>query len=54
MPQFKEICQPLDARKDQIEEEIPRIEAEMDLVSIDSLSSDHIMSSMAAGESGCW
>src|ERR1039458_9557636 len=30
------------------------MEAQLDLVSIDSLSSDYIMSSMAAGESGCW
>ena len=42
--QFKEIYQPLDARKHQIEEEMPRVEAEMDLLKIDGLSSDHIMS----------
>ena len=54
MPQFKEICQLIDARKHPIEEEILRMEAKMDLVSIDSLSSDHIMSSMATGESGSW
>ena len=41
--QFKDIYQPLDARKHQIEQEIPRVEAEMDLLKIDSLTSDHIM-----------
>jgi site-specific DNA recombinase len=41
--QFKERFQPLDARKHQIEEEIPRVEAEVDVLKIDRLSSEHIM-----------
>lgn len=41
--QFKEIFQPLDARKHQLEEEIPRVEAEVDLLKVDGLSSEHIM-----------
>ena len=41
--QFKEIFQPLDARKHQLEDEIPRVEAEVDLLKIDSLSSEQIM-----------
>ena len=43
VPQFKEIFQPLDARKQQLEQEIPRVEAEVDLLKIDGLSSEHIM-----------
>ena len=43
VPQFKEIFQPLDARRHQIETEMPRAEAEMDLMRINSLSSDYIM-----------
>jgi len=43
VPQFKEIFQPLDARKHQIEEEIPRAEAEADILRINRLSSEHIM-----------
>jgi site-specific DNA recombinase len=41
--QFKEIFQPLDARRRQIEEEIPKIEAEVDLLKSDGLSSEQIM-----------
>ena len=41
--QFKEIYQPLDARKRQLEEEIPHVEAEVDLLKIDGLSSEQIM-----------
>lgn len=41
--QFKDIFQPLDARKHQIEEEIPRIEAELDLVKVNGLTTEHIM-----------
>jgi site-specific DNA recombinase len=41
--QFKEIYQPLDARKEQIGLEIPRLEAEVDLLKIEGLSSDYIM-----------
>jgi site-specific DNA recombinase len=41
--QFKETFQPLDARKHQIEDEIPRTQAEMDVLKIDSPSSEHIM-----------
>jgi site-specific DNA recombinase len=43
VPQFKEIFQPLDTRKHQIEEEIPRAEAEMDVLNVDRLSSEQIM-----------
>jgi site-specific DNA recombinase len=43
VPQFKEKFQPLDARKRQIEEEIPRVEAEVDLAKVEELSSEHIM-----------
>jgi site-specific DNA recombinase len=43
MPQFKERYQPLDARKQQIEAEIPRIEAEMDIIKTDELSSEQIV-----------
>lgn len=42
--QFKDIYQPLDARRRQIEEDIPRVEAEVDLLRIDEISSDQIMS----------
>ncbi len=41
--QFKGIYQPLDARKHQIEEEIPRIEAEADLLKVNGLTTEHIM-----------
>lgn len=44
VPQFKERYNPLDERKKQIEEELPRIQAEIDLLSIDGLSSEQIMS----------
>lgn len=41
--QFKEIYQPVDARKRQIEDEVPRVEAEVDILKIDGLSSEHII-----------
>jgi site-specific DNA recombinase len=41
--QFKEIYQPLDTRKHQLEDEIPRAEAELDLLKIKDLSSEQIM-----------
>lgn len=41
--QFKELFQPLDARKKQIEADIPRVEAEADMLAVDSLSSEQIM-----------
>lgn len=43
VPQFKEIYQPLDARKIQIEAELPRIQGEVDLLRVNGLSSEHIM-----------
>ena len=43
VPQFKEIFQPLDARRHQIEEELPRVEAEIDLLKVNGLSSEQIM-----------
>jgi site-specific DNA recombinase len=43
VPQFKEIYQPLDTRRHQIEEEIPRAEAEIDLLNVNRLSRDYIM-----------
>jgi site-specific DNA recombinase len=41
--QFKEIYQPLDARKKQIEADIPRVEAEVDTLTVKSFSSEQIM-----------
>jgi site-specific DNA recombinase len=41
--QFKQRYQPLDARKQQIEAEIPRIEAEMDILKTDELSNEQIV-----------
>jgi site-specific DNA recombinase len=41
--QFKEIYQPLDARKRQIEVDIPRAEADVDLLKIDEFSTEQIM-----------
>lgn len=43
VPQFKEIYQPLDARKHQIEEELPRVQAEIDVLKVNAMSQDHIM-----------
>lgn len=48
VPQFKEIYQPLDERKRQIEEELPRLEAEADLLSIDGYSTEQIMADAQA------
>ncbi len=41
--QFKELYQPLDTRKKQIEADIPRVEAEVDMLSVDRLSKEQIM-----------
>lgn len=41
--QFKERYQPLDTRKRQLEDEIPRAEAELDVLKIDEFSSEQIM-----------
>ena len=41
--QFKEIYQPLDARKKQIEADIPHVEAEVDMLTVNSFSSEQIM-----------
>ena len=43
VPQFKERYQPLDDRKHQIVEELPRLEADIDLLKINGLTSEHIM-----------
>ena len=43
VPQFKERYQPLDDRKVQIQDELPRAEAEVDYLKIDTLNSDYIM-----------
>lgn len=42
VPQFKERYQPLDDRKRQIEDEIPRVQAEVDVLKTDELSSEQI------------
>jgi site-specific DNA recombinase len=41
--QFKELYQPLDARKKQIEADIPKVQAEADILAVDTLSSEQIM-----------
>ncbi len=41
--QFKELYQPLDTRKKQIESEIPSIQGELDLLKTENLSTDYIM-----------
>jgi site-specific DNA recombinase len=41
--QFKQRYQPLDARKLQLEEEMPRVEAELALLKVDGLTSEYIM-----------
>ena len=41
--QFRDIYQPLDNRKKQIETDIPRAEAEVDMLTVKSLSSEQIM-----------
>jgi site-specific DNA recombinase len=41
--QFKEMNNPLDERKQQLEQEIPRVEAEINLLKIDSLSGEYIL-----------
>lgn len=42
--QFKERFQPLDARKQELEREIPRLEAEVDALSVEEMSAEHIAS----------
>jgi len=41
--QFKELYQPLDARKKQIEASIPKVEAELDILNVDQFSTEQIM-----------
>ena len=45
--QFKERYQPLDERKHQLEDEIPRVEAELDLLKINEFSSEQIMAEVS-------
>jgi site-specific DNA recombinase len=40
--QFKERYQPFHARRQELEREIPRIEAEIDVLSVEELSSEHV------------
>ena len=42
--QFKERYQPLDERKTQIQAELPKLEAELDVLRIDGLTTEQIMS----------
>ena len=51
--QFKERHQPLDERKKQIEDELPKAEAEISLLKIDGLSSEFIMAE-ARDVEACW
>ena len=44
VPEFKERFQPLDARKQEIEKEISNLEAEADLLKVERLSTEQIMS----------
>ena len=41
--QFKERYQPLDERKNQLQAELPKVEADLDVLRIDGLTSEHIM-----------
>jgi site-specific DNA recombinase len=43
VPQFKERYQPLDERKGQILAELPKLQAELDVLRVDGLTSEHIM-----------
>ena len=43
VPQFKERYQPLDERKGQIQVELPKLQADLDLLRIDGMNSDFIM-----------
>ncbi|HVM60178.1 MAG TPA: recombinase family protein [Verrucomicrobiae bacterium] len=43
IPQFKAHYQPLDARKTQIEAEVPRLEAELDILRVNEVSTEEIM-----------
>jgi hypothetical protein len=51
--QFKERYQPLDERKKQLAEEIPKAEADLSLVKIDGLSRDYIVEE-AQDLYACW
>jgi len=42
--QFRSRFQPLDARKQEIDREIPRLEAEIDALAVNELSAEHVMS----------
>ena len=42
--QFKALYNPADIRKKQLEEELPRIQAELDILRIDGFSSEYIVS----------
>ena len=44
--QFKSRYQPLDLRKKQLEEEVPRVEAELDVLKVDGLSEEEIMAEL--------
>ncbi|MDR3405949.1 MAG: helix-turn-helix domain-containing protein [Chthoniobacter sp.] len=50
---FKERYQPLEERKKQIEEELPKAEAELSLLQVDSLSSEYILEE-ARDVKACW
>jgi site-specific DNA recombinase len=41
--QFRDRYEPLDERRKQIEEEIPKLEAELDLLRIEEMNADHIL-----------
>jgi len=51
--QFKELYNPNDIRKKQLEAEMPRLQAEIDLLKIDGLSSEYIASE-AKDLNACW
>lgn len=51
--QFKELYNPNDIRKKQLEAEMPRLQAEIDLLKIDGLSSEYIASE-AKDLAACW
>jgi site-specific DNA recombinase len=42
--QFRQRFQPLDARKQEIDREIPRLEAEIDALTVNELSAEHVIS----------
>jgi site-specific DNA recombinase len=51
--QFKELYNPVDARKKQLEDEMPRVQSEVDLLQIDGLSSEYIMTEVKDIDA-CW